>query len=142
MTEHLTNIVLVAIIYDENNKIFVARRAATKAFHPNMFECVGGHLDPGETLEQGLRREVHEEIGCEIEIDQLFDAFTYEDEGMLKIELSYLCRLAPGEEPQMNSTDHSEFLWIGSDEIDKFEKEDEETVALRKAFKILQGAKV
>lgn len=74
--------------------------------------------------------------------DQLFDAFTYEDEGMLKIELSYLCRLAPGEEPQMNSTDHSEFLWIGSDEIDKFEKEDEETVALRKAFKILQGAKV
>jgi lipopolysaccharide/colanic/teichoic acid biosynthesis glycosyltransferase len=26
--------------------------------------------------------------------------------------------------------------------IDKFEKEDEETVALRKAFKILQGAKV
>ena len=142
MTEHLTNIVLVAIIHDENNKIFVARRAATKAFHPTMFECVGGHLDPGETLEQGLRREVHEEIGCEIEIDQLFDAFTYEDEGMLKIELSYLCRLAPGEEPQMNSTDHSEFLWIGSDEIDKFEKEDEETAALRKAFKILQGAKV
>ena len=34
------------------------------------------------------------------------------------------------------------YLDTSYENIDKFEKEDEETVALRKAFKILQGAKV
>lgn len=141
MSEHLTNIVVVAIIHNDDDQVFVARRAAMKSFHPGMFECVGGHLDPGETLEEGLQREIREEIGCEIVIEELFDAFTYESEGMLKVELSYLCHLAPGEVPKLNPEDHSEYLWIGSDEVEKFEKEDEETDALRKAFKILEGRK-
>lgn len=141
MSEHLTNIVVVAIIYDDADRIFIARRAKTKSFQPGMFECPGGHLDPDETLEQGLVREVREELGCEIIIEDLFDAFTYESEGTLKVELTYLCRLAPGQEPKLNPDDHSEFLWIGSHEIDKFEKEDEETAALRKAFSILERRK-
>lgn len=139
MADHLTSIVVVAIIHNDKKQVLIARRAETKAFHPNMFECIGGHLDPGETLEQGLKREVLEEIGCEIEVGDVFDAFTYEDEEMLKVELSYLCKLVPGQVPKLNPEDHSEFLWIGSDEISKFEKEDEETAALRKAFKILEG---
>lgn len=139
MAEHSTNIVVVAIIHNDENKIFVARRAATKVTWPNRFECVGGHVEPGETLEEGLRREVREEIDCEIVVGNLFDAFTYESEDTFKVELSYLCRLAPGEEPKLNPEDHSEFLWISKDEIGKFEKDDEETAALRKAFRILEG---
>lgn len=142
MSEHLTNIVVVAIIHDSSNKVFIARRSQTKSFLPGMFESIGGHLDPGETLEEGLKREIREEIGCEIVVEELFDAFTYESEGMLKVELSYLCHLAPGEEPRLNPDDHSESLWIGGDEIEKFEKDDEEMAALRKAFKILEGRKL
>ena len=141
MSEHLTNIVVVAIIYDDSNRVFVARRAASKAFSPNKFECPGGHLDPGETPEAGLKREVQEEIGCEIKIERIIDAFTYSDEEGFKVELTYLCRLEPGQIPKLNPGDHSESLWIASNEIAKFEKEDEETEALRKAFSILKGAK-
>ena len=106
-----------------------------------MFEFIGGHLDPGETLEEGLKREIREEISCEIVIEELFDAFTYESEGMLKVELSYLCHLVAGEVPKLNPEDHSESQWIGSDEIHKFGKEDEETDVLRKAFDILRRRK-
>lgn len=141
MSEHNTNIVVVAVIYNEEKKVFIARRSTTKETWPNRFELTGGHLEPGETLEEGLHREVREEIGCDIEIERLFDAFTYESEGVFKVELSYLCKLKPGQQPKLNPNDHSEFLWINSSEIAKFEKEDDETGALRKAFKILEGGK-
>lgn len=138
MSEHTTNIVVVALIH-EGNKIAIFRRAATKAFHPSMFECVGGHLEPDETPEEGLQREIMEEIGCKIHVEKLIDAFTYRDNEAFKVELSYLCVLESGEIPKLNQNDHSEMLWIRADEIDKFEKDDEETNALRKAFKLLQG---
>lgn len=138
MSEHLTNIVVVALIH-RDNKIFIARRAAHKSTFPGQFECVGGHLDPGETLEEGLRREVREEIGAEIEVGPLIDAFTYTSEDTFKAELVYLCELVEDQEPVLNPDDHSEFLWLNSSEIDKFEKDDEETAAIRKAFTILEG---
>ncbi len=139
MTEHLTNIVVVAIIHDEQNRILVARRAATQTTWPNRFELVGGHLDPGEMLEDGLQREIREEIGCEISVGPLLDAFTYHSEDIFKVELLYFCQLAPGQVPKLNPDDHSEFLWITSDEIDRLEKDDEEIAALRKAFMVLEG---
>ena len=141
MSKHSTNIVVVAIIHDAEGKVLIARRAATKAFHPSMFECLGGHLEIGETPEEGLRREVFEEMGVKIRVGQIIDAFTYADDEAFKVELSYLCMLEDNEAPRLKPEEHSELLWIGSDEIEKFEKEDEETEALRKAFKILEGEK-
>jgi len=138
MSEHLTNIVVVALIH-RDKKILIARRSVTKSTFAGRFECIGGHLDPNEKLEEGLKREVQEEIGCEIVVGQLVDAFTYISEDTFKVELAYLCQLADGQEPKLNPDDHSEFKWIRSDEIDQFEKEDEETESLRKAFKILEG---
>lgn len=138
MSEHVTNIVVVALIHD-SDKILIVRRAANKAFHPSMFELPGGHLELNETPENGLRREIMEELGCNVRVEQLVDAFTYHDEEAFKIELSYLCVLEPNEAVQLRPEDHSESMWISSSEISKFEKEDEETEALRKAFIILQG---
>lgn len=139
MSQHSTNVVVVALIHDADNKIFIARRASSKSFHPGMFECIGGHLELNETPEEGLKREVYEEINTRIRVGKLIDAFTYTDDGEFKVELSYLCEFEDDQQPVLNPDDHSEALWIGSGEIEKFEKEDEETAALRKAFRILEG---
>ena len=138
MSIHNTNIVVAALIHDGDG-ILVMRRSAAKSFHPSMFEIPGGHLELNETPEEGLQREIMEEIGCKIRIERLVDAFTYTDDEAFKVELSYMCVLEPGETPSIDSNEHSELLWLRSDKIDKFEKEDEETETLRKAFKILQG---
>lgn len=141
MSEHLTNIVVVALIHDEQGRIFVARRAATKATFPDRFELVGGHIDPGEQPATALQREIEEEIGVEVNVGQIVDAFTYESEGMFKVEICYLCTLKdPTKQPILNPTDHSEAKWITADEIGLIEKEDEETEVLRKAFKLLEEA--
>jgi 8-oxo-dGTP diphosphatase len=140
MSEHLTNIVVCALI-ERDGKLFVAKRADTKSSWPGRYEIIGGHLDPGESLEEGLRREIREEVGADIEIGQLVDAFTYtsQDEQIFKVEVCYLCRFPKGVEPTLNPDDHSEFRWITEDELPSIEKEDEETRALKKAFTILKG---
>ncbi len=138
MSEHLTNIVVVGIIV-RDGKVFIARRAKTKTTFPDRFELLGGHVDPGEQPVAALKREIREELAVNVHAGRLVDAFTYESEGMFKVELCYLCTLDTGAEPTLHPEDHSESRWIGPGEIDLFEKEDEETAAVRKVFKILEG---
>lgn len=138
MSEHLSNIVVCGVI-TRDGKAFIARRAKTKHMFPDRFELIGGHVDPGEQPSEALKREILEELGVKVYVGQLIDAFTYEFEGVFKIELCYICMLDPGSEPTLHPEDHSESRWIGPGELDLFEKEDEETAALRKAFKILEG---
>lgn len=44
--------------FDGVIKVFLPRRAATKKFLPNVYEIPGGHIDFGENLTDGLKREV------------------------------------------------------------------------------------
>jgi mutator protein MutT len=139
MSEHLTNIVVVGLIV-RGGRIFVARRAASKAAFPNVFELLGGHLDPGEQPSETLVREIQEELGVTVKVGTIIDAFTYEDNEGLKVEICYLCELQdPATEPKLNPVDHSEGRWIEESEIDSLGKDDEEVAVLRKAFKMIKG---
>ena len=141
MSDHLTNIVVVGLIHDEQGRIFIARRAATKAVLPEQFEVIGGHVEPGETLEDGLKREIMEEIGCSVKVGQVVHAFTYQSENVFKVEIAYLCTLDVGHRPTLRPDDHSESRWIESGEIDILQRDDGEVESLKKAFKILEGKK-
>ena len=58
--------VAVGIIRDRKQNIFLARRSASSHM-ANMWEFPGGKIEPGETAEQALKRELHEETGIEVE---------------------------------------------------------------------------
>lgn len=134
---HNTNIVVVALLR-RGNKLFIAKRADTKQTWPGRYELIGGHVDPGETLEDALKREVREEINVEVTVGQIVGAFTYESEATFKVEICYLCELADvSAEPVINPDDHSEGQWIDSSQLATFGKEDEETDMLAKAFAII-----
>ena len=135
---HLTNIVVVGLI-ERAGKLFIAKRAASKATWPNRYELIGGHVDPGETLESALLREIDEEIHVTVSVDRIIEAFTYESENTFKVEICYLCHLSSDQEPVLNPFDHSESKWIDKSEIGLFEKEDQETEVLRKTFTIIEG---
>lgn len=134
---HDTNIVVVALIH-RGGRVFVARRAETKETWPGQLELVGGHVDPGEALEDALRREVREEIGVDVQIGQIVGAFTYESEDTFKVEICYLCELTDQTtEPQINPEDHSEGLWIGHDNLSVLEEDDDETRIIEKALELI-----
>ena len=61
--------------FGDANKLFMAKRAATKKFLPNSYELPGGHIDFGEDLIAGLKREILEEFQMHCRVGDPFAAF-------------------------------------------------------------------
>lgn len=102
------------------NKVFLAKRAATKKFLPDKFEMPGGHVDFGEELIDGLTREVDEEFGMKINIGDPFSAFTYENhiKGSHTVEVIYFAKFAESFDAiKINPEDHSSFEWLSLEDV-------------------------
>jgi 8-oxo-dGTP diphosphatase len=63
------------IIHDDNNKVLIAKRNKTKKKFPLMWETIGGGLENDETPEECIRREVMEELNCNIYDLKLFKVY-------------------------------------------------------------------
>jgi 8-oxo-dGTP diphosphatase len=71
----------VALITDEHQRYLMQLRDAKPTiFFPDHWGCFGGALDPGESSEQAVRRELMEEIGLELGPEPLvrFTNFTFD----------------------------------------------------------------
>lgn len=53
----------VAAFIVKEGKILLGRRSETRSFYPNISDVFGGHIEPGESREDALRRELFEELG-------------------------------------------------------------------------------
>jgi 8-oxo-dGTP pyrophosphatase MutT (NUDIX family) len=58
--------VVVAAVIERGGRYLVALRPPKKR-HGGMWECPGGKLDQGESLIEGARRELREELALEVE---------------------------------------------------------------------------
>lgn len=52
-----------ALLIDGDGRVLLGLRAPSKKVWPNHWDTVGGRVEPGESLEAALIREVQEEIG-------------------------------------------------------------------------------
>ena len=109
-----------AIILNEQRKVFVQKRSLTRKLWPGCWDVAGGHVEPGETFEAALRREIREETGWEIahlrEIVAVFDGETEEGK---TCELDFLVEVAGDlEHPQIEWAKNSEFRWLDLTEIE------------------------
>lgn len=62
--------ITACVFLHKDGKLFLAKRADIKKFLPGKYEVVGGHIEFGETIEEGLRREIREELHIEIELGE------------------------------------------------------------------------
>ncbi|MBS8230523.1 NUDIX hydrolase [Marinobacter salarius] len=128
--------------------VFVPRRAKTKKFLPNVFELPGGHVDFGESLIDGLKREIFEEFGMHVSVGDPVGAFTYLNDvkGSHSCEIVFFAQFLDDlDSISLREEDHSEFLWISKNDIQLIyssekTEEDEEFQILSRAFSILDGA--
>ncbi len=144
-------IVAGAFIHDEFDgvtKVYLPKRATTKKFYPGVFEIPGGHIDFGEDIVEGLKREVREELGKELIVEDAFSAFTYINEvkGAHCVEVTFFARFANGDDDiTLNPEDHSEGRWFAEDEEAEFAVnrtvDDPEKRVIKKGFELLRGKK-
>lgn len=116
-----------AIIIHENKILLVNTRSTNKVFFP------GGAIEPGETPEQALKREVFEEAGIEIQIKELFKvhtSFFYYDpwnKAFHNISAIYICGANTTEVKSENSDLEDEAekpRWVALDEVKPEEFQD------------------
>jgi len=135
--------------FDGIRKVFLAKRAATKKFYPGVFEIPGGHIDFGEDIVEGLKREVREELGQEIIVGEPFSVFTYMNEvkGAHCVEIAFFAQFADGVDGVvLQPEDHSEGRWFAEDEEDAYfenrSPDDREREVIKRGFELLRGEKL
>jgi 8-oxo-dGTP diphosphatase len=132
--------------FDGVSKVFLPRRALTKKFLRGLFELPGGHIEFGEDMVAGLRREIREELGMEATVGDPFAVFTYTNEvkGSHSIEVVYFARFdGDVADIKLDPEDHSEYRWITEGEVDAhFSISDAESQNVKKGFALLRGEKL
>src|SRR6266536_6037972 len=80
---------VAAVITDDHGRALLIQRRDN-----HHWEAPGGVLELGETIEEGLRREVREETGLDIEPDQLTGLYKNMVRGV--IALVFHCKITGG----------------------------------------------
>lgn len=109
-------IVVTAAIVEDHGRYFVTRRQ--KGVHlEGLWEFPGGKIEPGESLADGLRRELKEELGAEVEIGAEIFSVTH-DYPDRRVELHFLsCTFLNAPVPRLGQ----EMRWVAREELHSLE---------------------
>jgi 8-oxo-dGTP diphosphatase len=90
--EHIVTSV-VAVIVDDDGRVLLTKRSIPP--FQDLWVMPGGKIDLGEPILEALKREVHEEVGLEVEVEGLVDVFEHLTPGKDNchfVILYYRCR--------------------------------------------------
>lgn len=129
-----------AVIEDEKGRILLVKHVPEKTgFWQGKWICPGGKLELGETIKEGIRREVEEETSLKIELDRPLIPFEtvvkQDDKTMLHvIYIDYTARVASGE--LKTGSDVGEGRWVDKRDLSRMELH-QDTVRLFKIAGIM-----
>lgn len=87
---------VVGAIIIKNGKILCAQRGPAKSL-PYKWEFPGGKVETGETPQKALKREILEEMRCNIEIGKQLEHTVYEYDFVIVHLTTFYCKLQKGE---------------------------------------------
>ena len=108
-------IVSAGIIDRDDGYILIARRPPG-AWMAGYWEFPGGKLEPGETPEECLAREIREELSIDVEVGAIFHVKIHAYPDFRVLLLFYRCRLAGGEPPGL-SRGGLEYAWARPEDL-------------------------
>lgn len=113
-------LVVGALITDDAGRIYVQRRSLGRALFPGCWDFVGGHAEPGESVEQALAREVREETGWRLlSLGAVVERLDWEAAGNARRELDLLVRV-DGDlaHPRLEAGKHDLGRWLTAEDVD------------------------
>lgn len=109
--------VVAALLQREDGKVLITQRRA-KAFMPLKWEFPGGKVEPGETDQQALARELKEELDIQVEVGDHFMGLkhAYPD---FEVDFQvYSCTIISGDLRKIAVND---YRWVTVSELETFE---------------------
>ena len=90
-------LLVTAAVIQDGSQFLIAQRRAKDRIEPNKWEFPGGKVEFGETPEEGLAREIKEELNLEIEVGKLIGISSHVYQDPIKplhvVLLCYHCKL-------------------------------------------------
>ena len=124
--------VVGAVIQNQTTQQILCALRSPEMSLPNLWEFPGGKIEAGERHEEALKREIHEELGCEIQVNEPVESTTYEYDQMIVTLHIYHARIISGS-PQ--ATEHSELRWLDIDDLETLEWAPADIPAIHKVMK-------
>jgi 8-oxo-dGTP diphosphatase len=125
-----TQVAVKAVIKNQDGKFLIVREG-------ERWQAVGGRLDKGEKLEDGLRRETKEETGItDLKIGKVIhaDEWFAKPEGELKHIVALFFNCETKTEKVVLSDEHQEYAWVTADQLEQYgdsiEKEIKEAIVI------------
>ena len=113
----MTVLKVACAIIIQNKRILVVQNSSDSD-HPFQWEFPGGKINIDESPEDGIKREIMEELEIEIEICQEMNSVEF-DYGIKQIVLiPFLCSIKKGE---IKLNEHNELKWINVDELSEID---------------------
>lgn len=127
---------VVAAIIKQGNTILATQRGYGD--FAGGWEFPGGKIEPGETPEEAIVREIHEELEAHIVVDSLVTVVDYDYDTFHLHMHCFLCHVGSG---QLELHEHTAARWLGVDNVDSVDwlPADEEVIQAVKLQGILSG---
>ncbi|MDE7435548.1 MAG: 8-oxo-dGTP diphosphatase MutT [Lachnospiraceae bacterium] len=109
----MKTIKVAAAIIMHDNMIFATQRGYGE--FKDGWEFPGGKLEPGESPQDALVREIREELDTEIEVGQLFDTVEYDYPAFHLSMDCFLCKVVSG---NLVLKEHEAAKWLKGEELD------------------------
>jgi 8-oxo-dGTP diphosphatase len=118
---------VVGAMIEQDGKYLITQRPATASL-PNLWEFPGGRVEPGETDEEALARELREEMGIHVDVG---DRVIHVEHAYESYDIDfcvYRCRMTRGPLRHIRVADHR---WVRPGELDEYEfpPADEKSIA-------------
>lgn len=98
-------LLVTAAILKKDDQILLTRRPEGTR-HAGLWEFPGGKLDAGESPQEGLQRELREELGIEVRVGEVFDVVYYRYDWGAVLLLAYHCQQLSGEIRNLEVAEH------------------------------------
>ena len=107
---------VVAAVIFQDGKVFATQRGYGP--YKDGWEFPGGKIEAGESPEDALRREIHEELETDIQVGELIDTIEYDYPDFHLSMKCYVCEILSGN-PHL--VEHEAARWLTTDQLDSVE---------------------
>ena len=122
---------VTAGIIQENGRVLIARRKPGKHMG-GKWEFPGGKIEPGETPEQSLARELGEELCVRASIGEFLCSTIFEADG---VSLELLVYRVESIEGELTLQEHDEIRWVNPEQLSSYDLADSDRMVVEALYR-------